>query len=142
MDKGKEKSKKERIKRRKKKDSIDEAELTELEPNRYPVKAWVNLLLMHILKDDPGTFTLEKSQGIPAIPLEEEVPDGELSFEGIINRLKTMSGLDPIQYKDQQSGSIRIGVGGLWYTANTIFNDSSNNPSCSITLSTEGKRMS
>jgi hypothetical protein len=142
MDNGKEKSKNQRIIRRKKKDSIDEVELTVLERNRNPAKAWVNLLLLHILKNDLGTFTLEKSKGIPAIPLEEEVPDGELSFEGIINRLKIMSGLDPIKYKDQQSGSIQIGFGGLWYIANTIFNDSSNNPSCSITLSTEGKRMS
>lgn len=131
-----------RIRRRKKKDSIDEAELTALEPNRYPAKAWVNLLLLHILKDDLGMFTLEKSKGIPAIPLEDEVPGGELSFEGIINRLKTMSGLDPIEYKGPQSGSIRIGFGGIWYTANTIFNDSGNNPSCSITMSTEGKKIS
>ena len=128
--------------RRKKKNLTDVVELTELKPNRSLANAWVNLLLMHIWKDDLGTFTLEKSKGIPPVPLEEEVPDGELNFESIINRLKIMSGLDPIKYKDQQSGSIQLGLGGLWYTANTIFNDSSNNPSCSITLTTEGKRVS
>lgn len=104
-------------------------------------ESWVNLLLLHMYKDSIKTYILDNSQGIPPIPHDEELPDGELNFESIINRLKVMVGLDPVKYKTPKKGSVSLGLGGIWYTANMIFDDSNDKPSCSITLTTEGKHM-
>ena len=77
-------------KKDKQKGSIEIDELKELSI-RNPVKTWVNFLFMHMSKNHLENFTLKKSQGIPSIPLEDQLPEGELDFTKIINRLKVMS---------------------------------------------------
>lgn len=126
-----------RRKRNKLNVNVDLDELKVL-ANRSPAKAWVNLLLMHIYKSHIESFTLKKSEGIPLIPLRDEVPKGELDFAKIINRLKVMSGLDPVVYKEQHEGKISLGIGGIYYTAKTTFIDSDDDSKCVIIMS-EGK---
>lgn len=128
------------MKRRKQKDPIVFDDLKDLSAES-PVKYWVNLFLFHIYKDSISSYTLDQSQGIPPVPYQEELPDGELSFEGIINRLKTMAGLDPVKYKNPTKGSVPLGLGGIWYRANMVFNDANDKSICSITLTTEGKSI-
>ena len=121
-------------KKEKRKDSIDLSDLKILS-DVTPAKVWVNLLLLHMYKDSVGSFTLNKSKGIPSIPLEDEVPEGELDFDKIINRLKVMSGLVPVIYKEPHKGEIPLMLSGTRYTANTIFVDSGDNPKCEIIMS-------
>jgi hypothetical protein len=54
-------------------------------------KQWLNLLLLHMQKASINSFTLKKSKGIPPLPptLEEDLHEGELDFDKIINCLKT-----------------------------------------------------
>jgi hypothetical protein len=128
-------------KRGKQKKTIDLDKLVALS---YPSTAasWVNLLLLHMYKDSIKTYILDHSQGIPPVPHDEELPDGELNFESIINRLKVMVSLDPVKYKAPKKGSVSLFLGGIWYTADMIFDDSNDKSSCSITLTTEGKHVS
>ena len=121
------------IRKRRPENCIDLDELKILSA-AFPAKTWVNLLLLHMSKDSLSTYTLKQSQGIPPVPHEEDLPDGEISFERIINRLKVMAGLDPIKFTEPKKGSFSICVQGHWFTFNTIFNDSSDNPTCSITM--------
>ena len=123
------------IRKRRHKDSIDIDidEIKELR-GRSPAKTWVNLLLLDMSRDSVNTYTLKQSQGIPPVAHEEDLPEGEISFERIINRLKVMAGLDPIRFTEPKKGSLSISVSGNWFTFNTIFIDSSDNPQCSITM--------
>ncbi len=124
------------LRRRKKLINLDEIDLNELKElaKASPAKAWVNLLLLHICKDSGSSFTLQRSKGIPPIPLEEEVPPGELDFDRIINRLKVMSGLDPVIFKEPRKGKISLCICGTWYDVNTTFIDSIAGPQCEITV--------
>jgi hypothetical protein len=123
-------------KRDKRKDSIELDELRELS-DPVPAKEWVNLLFMHMFKTHLESFTLKKSEGIPPIPLEDELPEGELDFNKIINRLKVMSGLDPTTFKKTYEGNIRMCVHGIWCTVKTTFVDSDDDSKCEITISKE-----
>jgi hypothetical protein len=113
---------------------IDLDELKEL-ANRNPAAVWVNLLLLHMYKSNLESFTLKKSEGIPLIPHRDEVPEGELDFTKIINRLKVMSGLDPVVYKEQHEGKISLCFCGIWHNVKTTFIDSDDDSTCVIIMS-------
>jgi len=121
-------------KRKRRIGSIDLDELKELY-ERFPVKVWVNYLLLHMSRSHIESLTLSRSQGIPSIPLEDRVPEGALDFAKIINRLKVMSGLDPVVFTTQRKGKIPLMVGGTDYTVTTTFIDSDNDSKCTIALS-------
>ena len=128
------------LRRRKKPINLDEIDLNELKElsAASPAKVWVNLLLLHICKDSGSSLTLQKSKGIPSIPLEEEVPPGELDFDRIINRLKVMAGLDPVTYREPRKGRISLTIGGTWYHGNATFVDSVADSQCEITADKGG----
>jgi len=117
------------------KDSFDLDKLKECSDGLTPAKKWVNLFLQHMFESHLVSFTLKKSEGIPSIPLEDKLPEGELDFIKIINRLKVMSGLDPVTFKKPHEGNIPIGIHGIWYTAKTAFIDSEDDSKCEITIS-------
>jgi hypothetical protein len=117
--------------RRKRKDSIDLDDLKELS-ERSPAKYWVNLLLMHMCRDSVSSFTLQKSKGIPPIPGEEHMPPGGFDFDKIINRLKVMSDLDPVTFKEPRHGKIALLVHGTSYNVSTTFVDSVADSQCTI----------
>lgn len=108
----------------------DVKEITE----KTSVKTWVNSLLMHLYKESIGEFTLQTRDGIPSIPLRGEMPEGELDFGRIINRLKVMSGLDSIVFPEAKEGKIELVIGGVAYIAKTRFTDSAVNSTCQITI--------
>jgi hypothetical protein len=101
----------------------------------HPAKMWVNSLFEHMFKNHLKSFTLSKTEGIPSIPFEDELPEGELDFTKIINRLKIMSGIDPTTYKEPHEGNIQMGIHGIWYTVKTTFIDSDGDSKCEITIS-------
>jgi hypothetical protein len=100
-----------------------------------PCMQWVNLLLLHMYKDSIDTYPLYRSRGIPPVPHEDELNDGALSFDGIINCLKAMCSLDPVKYSIPNQGTFPINIGGRWYTVNVSFKDNSYDPLCVINLS-------
>jgi hypothetical protein len=103
--------------------------------DQVPEKVWVNLFLLDMFRSKRESVTLNRSQGIPSIPLEDEVPEGGLDFDKIMNRLKVMSGLDPIVYRTRREGKFSLGVSGIYYTARTTFVDSDKDSMCTITIS-------
>ena len=121
-------------KRNKKEFPYDLDELKELsEPS--PVRTWVNLFLMHMHKEHLENVVLKKSEGIPPISYEDEVPEGGFDFDKIINRLKVMSGLDPETFKKPREGNIRVNISGRDYIIKTTFLDSYDDSKCEITMS-------
>jgi hypothetical protein len=120
-------------KRKRRFGSIDLGELKELS-ERFPVKAWVNLLLLHMFRSHIESLTLSRSKGIPSIPLEEEVPEGAFDFDKIVNRLEVMSGLDPVVFRIQREGKIPMIIGGKDFTVTTTFVDPDEDSRCSIVV--------
>ena len=120
--------------KKKKKDSISLGALKEVAEFTPPVE-WVYSLLMHMYQDSIGNFILRKSDGIPSIPLQGKLPEGELSFDKIINVLKVICGLDPIDYAEIKEGYHSLFKHGKSYTAKMIFDDSADDPTCQIRMS-------
>lgn len=110
---------------------IDLDELKEL-TEASPAKTWVNLFLLHLCEDPSGSFTFQKSKGIPPVSHEEEVPPGGFDFDKIINRLKVMAGLDPVVYAEPRKGRISLCIQGIGYHLDTTFVDSSTDSRCEI----------
>jgi hypothetical protein len=124
----------------KKKRQIDKVEidldaLKELTESSPPAKRWVNCLLEHMFRTKIESFVLSRSEGIPSIPFDDGLLEGELNFTQIINRLKVMSGLDPVVFKTQREGKVPLNIGGIDYTATTTFIDSDEDSKCSIAMS-------
>jgi len=126
------------LRRRKKTIDFTEIDLNALKElqEASPAKAWVNLFLLHMCRDSVSSLTLQRSKGIPPIPLEEEVPPGGFDFDRIINRLKVLAGLDPVIYKEPRKGKISLCIQGTWYHLDTTFTDSVADSQCEITVTT------
>ena len=123
--------------RKKPGDSVDLNELRELQ-ERSPAKTWVNLLLLHMYQHSVDRLTLRRSQGIPSIPVRgEDLPLAELDFDKIINRLKVLSGLDSVTFREARRGKIRLCIGGVWYRVDTVFTDTAADSQCEITMQRE-----
>lgn len=120
--------------KKKKKGSIYLGALKEVAELTPPVE-WVYSLLMHMYQDSIGNFILRKSDGIPSIPLQDKLPEGELSFDKIINVLKVICGLDPIDYTEIKEGNHSLFIHGKSYTAKMLFDDSANDPIYRISMS-------
>jgi hypothetical protein len=123
------------LRRRKKTIDFTEIDLNALKELREasPAKVWVNLLLLHMCRNSVSSLTLQRSKGIPPIPLEEEVPPGGFDFDRIINRLKVLAALDPVAYKEPRKGKISLCIHGTWYDLETTFTDSVGDSRCEIT---------
>ena len=121
-------------KMRHRRESYDLGNLVRL-GEHIPAKEWVYSLLEYMLKDHVGSFTLVKSQGIPSIPLRDELPEGKLDFDKIINRLKIMAGLDPVACKEPRKGDFPVLVGGKQYRITAGFTETDDDSTCEITLS-------
>lgn len=111
-------------------------EIDELVPRAQmkPVRKWVGLFLIHMHQKSIDSFTLQKSKGIPAFPLDDEVSKEEITFTKIINRLKVMCGLDPVVYSNPQEASTMINICGKVYQIKTTFSDNTEDQLCNIQL--------
>ncbi|MCU0917278.1 MAG: hypothetical protein MUC88_22345, partial [Planctomycetes bacterium] len=101
-----------------------------------PAKHWVNLLLLHMYHS-VDHLTLRRSQGIPSLPLDDDLPLAELDFDKIINRLKVLSGLDPVTFREPRRGKVRLCISGTWYRVDTVFTDTAADSQCEITMQRE-----
>jgi hypothetical protein len=89
-------------------DSVDLDELGEL-VDTTPVKSYLNLLLIEMAGHGEEELMLRQSTPLPWPEGydEEELP----AFSTVINRLKVMSGLDPVIYHAPREGKIEeIGI--------------------------------
>lgn len=121
-------------KKPKKRDSFDLDDVKELVP-QTSAKHWVNTLLMHMYQHSIKDFILQKCDGIPLIGMSDiDLPEDELDFDKIINRLKVMSGLDPILFSETKRGKIDLVLQGVPYILHTQFTDSASNSICHIEL--------
>ena len=101
-----------------------------------PATVWVNSLLMYMVKDSVSHFMFRKSDGIPLIPLDnDDVLDGEISFDAIINRLKVFAGFDPVIYHERKEGCELLISGGNRYIIKVLFDDFVDDPRYQINLS-------
>jgi hypothetical protein len=127
-------------KKPKKRDSFDLDELKELVP-QTSAKNWVNSLLMHMYQDSIKDFILQQCDGIPSIRMSDiDLSEDELDFDKIINRLKIMSGLDPILFSETKRGKIDLVLGGVPYILQTQFIDSASNSICQIRMSKKNEK--
>jgi hypothetical protein len=100
-------------------------------------RTWVNFLFLHMYRDCLDTYILQRSSGIPDIPtMEDDLPNGELSFDRIINHLKVLTGLDPVQFKEPKHGSVSLLMSGKSVTVDTTFDGSGNDSKCTIEMTT------
>lgn len=115
------------LRKKKKRSSIDLDKLMVMK-ELSPATEWVNTLLMYMYRESIRHFTLRKSKGIPLIPLDSDFPDGEISFDKIINRLKVMCGFDPLHFTQEKEEVISLVFAGKSYSVKIRFDDCADDP--------------
>jgi hypothetical protein len=104
-------------------------------PDSPPAIRYVNLLLYHMVKNDTDTQILREAESLPSLA-------GELGavspppLDRLLNRLKVLSGLNPVTYPAPVEGSIPLCIGGEMFRAKTFFDDASNDR-CRISMTKE-----
>ena len=104
---------------------------------RFPAKVWVNHLLLHMWRNSISSFTLQRSKGIPAMAWEGHLPPGGFDFDKIINRLKVLSGLDPVTFKQPRDGKTTLLINGTPCSVSATFVDSDADSLCTINMHPE-----
>lgn len=93
-----------------------------------PAVRYVNALLSHTA-EKRAEMTLRGPDTLPTlVGANEEVP----TFSVVVNRLKFLSGLDPVNYPRPVRGSFRHVMRGRAWQIMTEFNDGGEAPSCRI----------
>jgi hypothetical protein len=85
-----------------------------------PVKRYVNLLIMDMVAREIAERTFSEAELPPGF---EDFDDTLPQFAVVVNRLKVMSGLDPVMYKMPREGRIELVVQGVPLDAFTRFDD-------------------
>ncbi|MCX5662117.1 MAG: hypothetical protein NTW19_20770 [Planctomycetota bacterium] len=85
-----------------------------------PVKPYVNVLLMDMVKRNRLEATLTEVRELPPYHDARFEPP---SFWSVSNRLKVMANLDPVFYVKPQDGVIDLLINGKPYTINVRFED-------------------
>lgn len=105
-------------------DDIDLSNLAALE-DRDPTRKYVNLLMIDLVDRGVVEHTLRESEPLP-LPQSQrlrgcsvELPD----FSRAFNRLKVISGLDPVKYPQPKAGKTSIGVAGMIVDVHMLFDD-------------------
>lgn len=99
-------------------------------PAVSPVARYVNVLVSR-LADHGGTITLKASD---QLPLEGECSGAAPAYTQVVNRLKVLSGLDPVGYPQPVSASFEQVIRGTRHRIETRFDDRSTNPQCQLLL--------
>ena len=95
-----------------------------------PAVRYVNALLAD-LAEKQTEATLCESENLPAVRGNVGDPP---PFNQVVNRLKFLSGLDPITYSRPVSGSFRHAVRSRAWQVVTSFEDRGNSPSCRVAV--------
>ena len=99
------------------------------------VVRYVDALLLR-LAEQRLEMTLSASDPLPELEgSREDLP----SFEQVVNRLKVLSGLNPVTNSRTVSGRFTHWQRGRWYDVVTHFDDRGIPPSCRVSLSYQEK---
>ena len=108
-----------------------------------PVIKYVNLMILGAITKGEAELSIRSSSSLAPLGemMKESHPEGFLHsdlpappFSAISNRLKIMSGLNPMSYKTPVSGTIDLRAGGEDYTVATEFDDTLDDPMFGITI--------
>jgi hypothetical protein len=105
----------------KRKSPTKEVYLEELAPSTPTIK-FVNMMLYSMSITQTSIRVLRKSEPIEPLTLNGETFQPPELLQ-ITNRLKVMSSLNPVHYKTETRGNIRLTVTGKEYIVRTTFND-------------------
>ncbi len=90
-----------------------------------PTKDYINLILLGMLRHAQSDWDINDADGLPAPQYGPDFDMTGVTFDRVVNRLKVMSGLDPVTYRDPREGAIELVINGVNYVANTRFMDQS-----------------
>jgi len=109
-------------------------------PHSNPVIQYVNLLIVDMIARDEKSMVLKEST-VPILQYKQKLPVDPPDFDPILNRLKIMSGLNPVKYPEPVDGTMSLTIGGTPYNVTTHFEDRDPEPFCTITLEQEGSQQ-
>jgi hypothetical protein len=95
-----------------------------------PVIRYVNVFLAEVVSKKRET-TLRASQKLPSLPGRGSAPP---PFAQVINRLKVLSGLDPIMYQKVVSGGFEHRMRDHSCRITATFSDSGSDPWCRVAV--------
>jgi hypothetical protein len=99
-------------------------------PATTPVSRYLKSLLSEIVTSGREA-TLNASEGLPSVSGYKDAPP---PFGQVVNRLKVLSGLDPLPYRKVVSGGFEHTVRDHSFRIATTFNDGGNDAWCRVTV--------
>ncbi len=93
---------------------------------------YVKQVLRDMCENNGATAVFRKSE--PLAPVD----GAGCEYAHFVNRLKLMSGLNPVTYPERLYGHFELKIGGKLHIARTWFDDASDEPMCSVTIEEMG----
>jgi len=87
-----------------------------------PAVCYTNLLFLDLAEDLGREWLLRRSQPLP-VPAAGTSPADLPDFAHVVNRLKILCGLDPVNYPRPVEGTIKLRVGAADVVVQARFND-------------------
>ena len=107
-----------------------------------PVIRYVNMLLTDMVARDLPSVTLRPTECPPILEHSKSSgPKDPPEFQKLVNRLKIMSGLNPVQSPTPISGSFDLSLGDNSFTVTIHFEDKTEDPFCTIELERKGSQQ-
>ena len=103
-----------------------------------PVIHYVNLVLYDAITRGQSTLLFTRSVPLPAPPDPRGDPTKPPEFGPFVNRLKVMSGLDPVKNQDPLERKFKLIVAGQPYILTTHFEDNASDPFCRVEIQKDG----
>ena len=109
-----------------------------------PAIKYVNLMILDAIKNGRDQIVVRSSDTLPTLGemMKDSHPEGfrhasrpPPPFKVISNRLKVMSMLTPMQHKTPVNGTIELRADDEEFYMDTLFDDTDDDPFCSITIS-------
>jgi hypothetical protein len=100
---------------------------------------YVNILLCHIMDNVQAPVTIRRSEVLPVLPARYNMGQIQTTFGHVINRLKVMSGLNPVAYPKAVDRVFSVGLQGRAAKVAVSFDDSIEDPYCTIHILKEYK---
>jgi len=105
-----------------------------------PVICHINCILVDMCRTNTHTRTFKQSEPLPELPpWPDGDPIGGADFTHAVNRLKIMSGLNPVTYQDAVDGKFSLKALGKDWQAQTHFEDTADDPWFSLAIEEEKK---